>query len=189
MPCIISDPRFYKPLRKVLFLHLTAIACTQGKEHLMNILEKIFSYWHLFYQGCPGNTSHWLLFCVPSSQGFQCMQQLCPQHRASCLAWHITLHTSLLSNASGGNLLHLCSVLHLPWKCTSVDGEYRKVWQMGMILQTKLQLMGQNQHAERIKWDNVCGSAYKLEHTNNCSEDRVGDTPEMQMQILASTLQ
>lgn len=58
-----------------------------------------------------------------------------------------------------------------------------------MILQTKLQLMGQNQHAERIKWDNVCESAYKLEHTNSCSEDRVGETSEMQMQIFASTLQ
>lgn len=189
MPCIISDPWFYKPLRKVLFLHLTAIACTQGKEHLVTILEKLFSYWHIFYQGCPGNTRLWRLFCVPSSQGFQSMQQLCPQHRASCLAWRFTLHTSLLSNASGGNLLHLRSVLHLPWKHTSVDGEYSKDWPTGMILQTKLQLMGQNQHAERIKWDNVCETACKLEHTKNCSEDRVGETSEMQMQIFASTLQ
>lgn len=116
MPCILSDPWFYKPLRKVLFLHLAATACTQRKEHLVNILEKISSYWHIFCQGCPGNTPHWLLFCVASSQGFRCMQQLWPQHRASCLAWCITLHTSLLSNASGGNLLHLHSVLHLPCK-------------------------------------------------------------------------
>lgn len=72
---------------------------------------------------------------------------------------------------------------------TNVDGECRKDWQMGMILQTKLQLMGQNQHTERTKWDNVCESAYKLGHTNNCSEDRVGETSEMQMQILASMLQ
>lgn len=116
MPCIVSDPWFYKPLRKVLFLRLAATACTQRKEHLVNILEKISSYWHICCQGCPGNTPHWLLFCVASSQGFRCMQQLCPQHRASCLAWCITLHTSLLSNASGGNLLHLHSVLHLPCK-------------------------------------------------------------------------
>ena len=72
---------------------------------------------------------------------------------------------------------------------TNVDGECRKDWQMGMILQTKLQFMGQNQHTEGTKWDDVCESAYKLRHTNNCSEDRAGETSEMQMQILASTLQ
>ena len=115
MPCILSDPWFYKPLRKVLLLRLAAIACTQGKEHLVNILEKISSY-RPFCQGCPGNIPHWLLLCVASSQGFRCMQQLCLQLRASCLAWCISLHTSLLSNALGGNLLHLHSVLHLPWK-------------------------------------------------------------------------
>ena len=119
--------------------------------------------------------SHWLLFCVPSTQGFQGMQRLYPQHYASCLAWRITLYTSLLSNATGGNLLHLHSVLMLQWKLRCWQWIQERLAKVNDRIE-QAAVMGQNQHTGRIKWDNVCESAYKLEHTDKCSNDTAGDT-------------
>lgn len=66
------------------FTHLSRKSCSciwlplyvhRKKSMLVHILEKIFSYWYIFCQGCSKTSLiSWLPFCILSTQGFQHMR-------------------------------------------------------------------------------------------------------------------
>lgn len=175
MPCIVSDPWFYKPLRKVLFLQLTVIVCTRRQGHACEYSgENIFLLTYILSR-MPWKSLTGSYSVYPQPRDFRACSDYIPSTMHPTLAWSITLYTSLLSNATGGNLLHLHSVLMLQWKLQCWQWIQERLATVNDRID-QAAVMGQNQHTGRIKWDNVCESAYKLEHTDKCSNDTVGDT-------------
>lgn len=120
----------------------------------------------------PWNIPCWILFCLLSTmisvhEVIMSPSSYLPPCSASLCGCSLTL--------KGENLLSLPQFLTYA-ENSSVDGEYTNDWHLRMLLDTKWKLWAKNQHVGRIKWNNVCESACKLQHANSWPNDTVDET-------------
>lgn len=121
----------------------------------------------------PWNIPCWILFCLLTTMISVHAVIMSPtSYLPPCSA----LLCGLFSNAKRGKLTLPSSILKFYAENFSVDGEYTNDWHLRMLLDTKWKLWAKNQHVGRIKWNNVCESACKLQHANSWPNDTVDET-------------